>query len=1175
MSKPKSNKNRRQDTSAFLRSLNVERDWSNGQLLRRYVLTANALRAVRRITGVLQERHGGAWTVTGPFGTGKSAFLLFLSHLLAPSGHRPASQAVALLKSAAPSLAEKAFPSKNSRYGLIPIRVSGTAEPLPLALLRGLEESLKSTHLDLPAAYRTPVRRLVSRSKSGRTPTNGDVIAAMEQVVSDTTTKVRGCRGFVLLLDELGKLLEYAAANPGKSDVFALQRLAELAARSEGRLSIIAALHQDFRVYANNLPPSDRAEWEKIRGRFEDVAFEEPPSQLLRFLSLAWGQLRELEELRPTQRDETVVRALAAKLWECGLAPPGLGIDDGLDLLEACTPIHPLAAVLVGPLFRRVGQNERSAFTFLTSDGPHSLREFIRLNPNGGALFDCVCLYEYLASSLGNALLNTADARRWAEAFEAESRHPELDTSAVTILRATALLSIASRWLNVRAGPEALRYALSPRLEPRQVDAALGDLTSASIVVHRRYNNSYALWEGSDVDVEARIAEGRERVLNRGSIPALLRRHYRVRPILARRHSFETGTLRFYSVEFMTTSELVQRNWPFEDSTDGRLIVVLPRNHLERAAAVDATKGLGQCCLARIIDPSSWFSDFALELGAIGWARRNTPELSHDSVARRELQGRWLSVERALDGLVSEVLHGGARVQGPWFYLGEECAVADDRALNNTLSCICDAIYPEAPKLHNEIINRRELSSAAAAARRNLIERMISVPHEPELGIEGNPPERSIYRSLLSQEGGLGLHRCVGGRWAFRRPPRSSSGRPLFLAMETFFRSAAKDRKDVDELFDLMREPPFGLRDGPIPILVCAGLLISDSELALYEDGAFCPRLSVAAFERLVKSPERFSIRRWKLSGVRSQLFVELERLVLGRQSATRPVDQRLLRVARPLMRFFASLPAYTMHTADLAPRTQSVRDAFTEATEPDVLFFETLPTICGLAAFEHNSSRRDRSHDIAAYVDEIRAAVEELRGAFPRLLDSVQRSLAEGFNVSAAGVRELRSAVQAEVSEVAEFAIERDLRLLISRLLATDGSEDAWIDGVASFLAERPIAKWRDEDRARFNVRLRQFVRRIQLLRATVSDRPPHVAGDGTESVRVSLTGTAFGQVDHAVHLGRMAQKRVRKIEARLEETLKDEGDSVAVLGALCRLLRRRLTEDDPGGSGDAGGRG
>ncbi len=62
---------------------------------------------------------------------------------------------------------------------------------------------------------------------------------------------------------------------------------------------------------------------------------------------------------------------------------------------------------------------------------------------------------------------------------------------------------------------------------------------------------------------------------------------------------------------------------------------------------------------------------------------------------------------------------------------------------------------PDAPRIQNELVNRRSLSSAAAAARMRLIERMFSNASEPLLGMDPakKPPEMSMYLSVLQNTG--------------------------------------------------------------------------------------------------------------------------------------------------------------------------------------------------------------------------------------------------------------------------------------------------------------------------------------------------------------------------------------------------------------------------------------
>ena len=83
-----------------------------------------------------------------------------------------------------------------------------------------------------------------------------------------------------------------------------------------------------------------------------------------------------------------------------------------------------------------------------------------------------------------------------------------------------------------------------------------------------------------------------------------------------------------------------------------------------------------------------------------------------------------------------------------WVRAGVEQPWRGARSVAWGLSTACDEAYPDGPRLRNELLNRRVLSSAAAAARRELINRMCAASDQPRLGIVGAPPEWSMYASL-------------------------------------------------------------------------------------------------------------------------------------------------------------------------------------------------------------------------------------------------------------------------------------------------------------------------------------------------------------------------------------------------------------------------------------------
>ena len=66
----------------YSRSANLERDAGAGDALDGYVLTGRVLEVLDRIVATIGTSAGGAWSVTGPYGSGKSSLGIYLDALL-------------------------------------------------------------------------------------------------------------------------------------------------------------------------------------------------------------------------------------------------------------------------------------------------------------------------------------------------------------------------------------------------------------------------------------------------------------------------------------------------------------------------------------------------------------------------------------------------------------------------------------------------------------------------------------------------------------------------------------------------------------------------------------------------------------------------------------------------------------------------------------------------------------------------------------------------------------------------------------------------------------------------------------------------------------------------------------------------------------------------------------
>ena len=116
------------------------------------------------------------------------------------------------------------------------------------------------------------------------------------------------------------------------------------------------------------------------------------------------------------------------------------------------------------------------------------------------------------------------------------------------------------------------------------------------------------------------------------------------------------------------------------------------------------------------------------------------------------------------------------------------------------------------------------------------------------LRIEKHPPELGLYLSLL-RANKLHIFDAKQGIWRFARPERSGDSKHLLgmwnSAHEIFKRSLTTGEPvPLSELYAEWSKPPFGLRDGVMPILALSYFLANNHEVALYIEGmADCPCL--------------------------------------------------------------------------------------------------------------------------------------------------------------------------------------------------------------------------------------------------------------------------------------------------------------------------------------------
>ena len=666
----------------FLRSIRIDTDLHDPKAVDGFVCPQSSAEVLLTMARHVSETGQGAFTWTGPYGSGKSSLVVALGALLSGNSSLQ-KQAAKVFGRRLTSAMSAALPPGRRGWRIVPV-VGRRDHPV-----RVIGEALNGAGL----VERQP--------RGGWTEAH-----LLKAVTTAAASHPKSHGGLIIFIDEMGKFLESAAQDG--TDIYVFQQLAEAASRSNGRLLVIGVLHQAFEEYAHRLSREMRDEWAKIQGRFIDLAVNAAGEEQIDLISRAIES--DHRPKAPSKLSHTI--ALVARRERQA------EVQNFAGMLEACWPLHPVVACLLGPISRRrFGQNQRSIFGFLNSAEPHGFRDFLHHADNDD-LYGPDELWDYLRANLEPSILASPDSHRWALAAEALERCEALggDGVHIKLLKAIAVVDLFKERAGIVPSLELLR-ACFPEASESGIKKSLVQLDKWSLIIFKKFLNAYAIFAGSDFDIDEAVGAALADI--DGIDFASLRGLAGLQPVLAKRHYHETGALRWLDVNLAPLSDLVEltSNYEPDHGTIGQFLLGIPTGGESEDYAADvcreAARRSDKWDIIVGVSKRSWaIVTLARELLALENVHNDRPELAGDSVARREVSARLAALQGQLETELFKAFDTAL-----WFRKHHKPKTYRQADLNSLASELADRRFEQCPKLHNELLNRQKPSSSAVAAQ--------------------------------------------------------------------------------------------------------------------------------------------------------------------------------------------------------------------------------------------------------------------------------------------------------------------------------------------------------------------------------------------------------------------------------------------------------------------------
>lgn len=657
--------------------------------------------------------------------------------------------------------------------------------------------------------------------------------------------------GIVFIFDEFGRYIE---DNIKRIKVKSVQDLAEFCDHCDGNNHVILVSHKEIDQYTQKYGKSVAAEWKKVEGRYKATPINDKQDQCLSLIrnilikdQNVWNNFQERHEKKLNV------------MYSEGIDFKGFLIDVSKENpFAGGFPLHPIALFALDKLSKKIAQNERTFFTYLASKEENSLYRFLVRNELDEFHFVGIDeIYDYFEPSI--KAVQSDDSYAWYKnlqsALSKSNANVSDDTPEVKLLKVIATIGIINDSSTLVANKQTLCSVIDC---PNEVlNNALVSLCERRIIKYSGSYDRYEFFEASLYDVEAMIEEESKHVKDE-AVANTLNEEFVDFALYPYEYNRQYKISRVFIPVFATACSNINKKMftsRLGQYYDGALIMFL--SDLE-----DTIDEISQKSCS--IDRSIFF------------VNKETQELK--SAVRRYVAVKFIESQKTLytekdPSFEKELLYFKKEISNVIFalihawknnYSDETCVIANGveyevlsfKDLANVASKLCFETFPKTLIVNNELLNKNNISGTIATAKKNAIANIIrGCAAERYYELPYLSPDYICVRSTLAKNGFISeINDLVQNSLSDGTHPQEE----LQSLLHRYINKSKKGFISFSDLITELKEPPYGLRNGYLSLLL-AHILLPNKKSLIISSHDVEQEITVELFEEIVRRPDDYS----------------------------------------------------------------------------------------------------------------------------------------------------------------------------------------------------------------------------------------------------------------------------------------------------------------------------
>lgn len=722
----------------------------------------------------------------------------------------------------------------------------------------------------------------------------------------------------VFIFDEFGKYLEDNLKN---IQVKQIQDLAEFCDRSNNRLILVS--HKQIALYTNKSSKKYAEEWKKIESRFKKISINSNYDQSLMITQSLISKNDNWKFF------ENKFQSNLNEIYQQGLDFKGYSLKD-YTVQENIYPLHTITLYVLDKLSKKIAQNDRTFFTYLSSNQNSSLYSTLEtLSIDDFHFIGLDYIFDYFEPNFkeyqGEEIYNIY--RNYQTAISKCSNNTE-----IRVLKVITVIYTINDSVVLSCNKENILNLID--CPKNDIEETLNNLCINKVLKYSKYNNVFEFFNGSIIDIDILIQEKISNI-NENACVTALNQDFRNFLIYPHEHNDLYKIKRAFIPMFVTYLDFVKKNLKkISQNYDGMIFMVISNDEYSLEDLKEVSNKIpfeiaiiNINCNNLIDEVKKYIAIQSIEAQIDTLKQKdlsvveeiNYYKIEQTNIINRYIQS-WKNIETTDILVVSN---------------GEKKFISTDEELSNLASNLMNLKFNQSMIVNNELLNKNKLTPSMVTAKKIAINSIINHFNKDNFGITTISPEYLIIRSVLLKNGfiktdNIELNKIKG----------EITSKYVMQVINDFVSQCKKEPTSAEFLYDSLINQPIGCRLGYIDIIFTYVLRNNFEGLTIDTHGVE-KNLSYETVEDIVKRPQDYTI---YINFFTTEQLTYIENLESIFDSYISKENNRLKSIYDAIMLHYKNISKYARTTQKISNTTKNYRNIMNKSySNYHKFFFDTL----------------------------------------------------------------------------------------------------------------------------------------------------------------------------------------------------------------------------------------